>query len=99
MPNAPRVHIVVTSRSSTVKETTALQAIEVADIKFFEATELFRPCDKIQDPEPDVKTEVGQIMKELGCLALAIALAGSYVFVTPQLRKKLIHHTGGAPEV
>ena len=33
MPNAPRVHIVVTSRSSTAKEITPLKAVEVAEME------------------------------------------------------------------
>ena len=33
MPDAPRVHVVITSRSSTAKEITMLDAVEVADME------------------------------------------------------------------
>ena len=42
MPDAPGVHIIITSLSSTVKEMTSLKAIQVADMESSEATEVFR---------------------------------------------------------
>lgn len=62
-----------------VKEMIPLEAIEVADMESSGATELFRRCAKIQGLGLGVETETGQIVKELGYLALAITLAGSYV--------------------
>lgn len=85
MPDAHGVHIIITSRSSTAREMTTLEAVEVADMESSEAAELFQRCAKIQDLGPDVEMEVGRIIKELGYLALAITLAGSYVSVTPRL--------------
>ena len=37
MPDAPGVHVVITSRSSTAKEITMLDAVEVADMEPLEA--------------------------------------------------------------
>ncbi|KAL8628976.1 hypothetical protein Q9189_005317 [Teloschistes chrysophthalmus] len=95
MPDAPGVHIIITSRSSTVQEMTLLEAIEVADMESSEATELFQRCARIQGLGPELETEIGQIVKELGYLALAITLAGSYVSVTPRLSS---HIRGYLPE-
>ena len=85
LPDAPGVHIAITSRSSTAKEITTLDAVEVADMEPSEAEELFQGCAKMKEKTQDIITEVTRIVKELGCLALAITLAGSYVLVTPRL--------------
>ena len=85
LPDAPGVHVVITSRSSTAKEMTTLEAVKVADMEPPEAVELFQRCAKIEEKSQDIATEVAQIVKELGYLALAITLAGSYVSVTPRL--------------
>ena len=85
IPDAPGVHVIITSRSSTAKEMTTLDAVEVADIEPPEAVELFQRCAKIREKGQDIVTEVAQIVKELGHLALAITLADSYVSVTPHL--------------
>lgn len=89
LPDAPGVHIVITSRSATAKEMTLLEAVEVADLESSEAVDLFRRCAKLQDEGQDITTEVNQIVKELGYLALAITLAGSYVSVTPRLSSNI----------
>lgn len=54
-----------------------------------EAIELFQRCAKIKERGQDVVTEVTQIVKELGHLALAITLAGSYVSKTPRLSSNI----------
>jgi hypothetical protein len=51
-----------------------------------EAAELFQKYAKLQSPRPDMNTKVLQIVAELGELALAITLAGSYVAAIPRLR-------------
>ena len=85
IPDAPGVHVVITSRSATAKEMTVLEAIEVADMEPAEAVALFRRGAKLQEEEREIRTEVAQIVKELGYLALAITLAGSYISVTHRL--------------
>ena len=85
MPDAPGVHVVITSRSSTAKEMTTLDAVEVAEMEPSEARELFRRYAKLTEEGLDMTREVDKIVRELGYLALAITLAGSYVSVTPRL--------------
>lgn len=85
MPDTPGVHVVITSRSSTAKEITTLDAVEVADMEPSEALELFRRYAKLTEEGPDVIKEVDGIVRELGYLALAITVAGSYVSVTARL--------------
>ena len=85
LPDAPGVYIVITSRSSTAKEMITLDAVEVVDMEPPEAIELFQRCAKIKEEDKDIITEVARIVEELGYLALAITLAGSYVSVTPRL--------------
>ena len=85
MPDAPGVHVVITSRSSTAKEMTTLDAVEVAEMEPSEARELFRRYAKLTEEGLDMTREVDEIVRELGYLALAITLAGSYVSVTPRL--------------
>ena len=85
IPDAPGVHVIITSRSSTAKEITTLEAVEVADMEPPEAVALFGRYAKLQQEGQEIRKEVAQIVKELGHLALAIALAGSYISVTPRL--------------
>ena len=76
IPDAPGVH---------VKEMTTLEAVKVADMKPPEAVELFQRYAKIREKGQDIATEVAQIVKELGFLALAITLVDSYVSETARL--------------
>ena len=85
LPDAPGVHVVITSRSSTAKEMTTLDAVEVVNMEPLEAIELFQRCAKIKEENQDIITEVARIVEELGYLALAITLADSYISVTPRL--------------
>ena len=47
IPDAPRVYIIITSRSLIVKEITTLDAVEVAEIELLEVRELFRRYAKL----------------------------------------------------
>ena len=89
MPDAPGLHVVITSRSSTVKEMTALDAVEVAEMESSEATELFKRSAKMTQVGSASSREIERIVEELGHLALAISLAGSYVSATPRLRSNI----------
>lgn len=42
MPDAPEVHVVIISRSSTAKELIMLDAVEVTDMELLEEIELFQ---------------------------------------------------------
>ena len=89
IPDAPEVHVIITSRSSTAKEITTLNAVEVADMKPPEAIELFQRYAKIRERGQDIATEVAQIVNELGYLALAITLTGLYLSVTARLSSNI----------
>ena len=89
IPNAPCVDVVITTRSSQAQEMTSLEAVEVADMKPAEAVELFRNSTKLTQTRLDVEKEIMLIVQELGYLALAITLAGSYVAATPRLRSDI----------
>lgn len=85
IPDAPGVHVIITSRSSIAKEMTTLEAVEVADVKPPEAVELFQRYAKTREKAQDIATEVARIVKELGSLALAITLVDPYVSETARL--------------
>ena len=92
LPDAPGLHVIITSRSSTAKEITTLDTVEVAEMEPSEAIELFQRYAKIKEKGQDIATEAAQIVKELGYLALAITLAGSYVSVTPRLSSNICRY-------
>ncbi|KAL9628998.1 MAG: hypothetical protein Q9164_007065, partial [Protoblastenia rupestris] len=89
LPDAPGMHVVITSRSSTAREITALEAVAVGEMEPFEATELFQRAAKMKEVKLEVKEEIERIGEELGYLALAITLAGSYVSMTPRLQSDI----------
>lgn len=84
LPDAPTVDVAITTRCARAAEVTTLDAIEVREMETKETMEWFRKCAKLQSPGVDMKTEILQIVMELGKLALAIMLAGSYVAATPR---------------
>jgi hypothetical protein len=86
LPDAPSVDIIITTRSARAREMTELEAVEVGEMEKPEAVDLFYRCSQLQSTKPGVAEEVSTITEELGKLALAITLAGSYVAVTPRLR-------------
>jgi tetratricopeptide (TPR) repeat protein len=86
LPDAPSVDIIITTRSAQAREMTELEAVEVGEMEKSEAADLFYRCSQLQSTKPGVAEEVSTITEELGKLALAITLAGSYVAVTPRLR-------------
>jgi tetratricopeptide (TPR) repeat protein len=84
-PDAPRVDMIITTRSSQAHTTSPSGAVEVGKMAAAEAVELFRKCAKPLETSQDIEGEILTIVKELGYLALAIMLAGSYVGATPRL--------------
>lgn len=68
---------------------TALEAVEVADMGPAKAAELFRTNAKLSQTGFEVEGKVLLIVEELGYLALAVTLAGSYVAATPRLSSDL----------
>jgi tetratricopeptide (TPR) repeat protein len=89
LPDAPTVDVIITTRHAGAAEITTLAAVEVGDMELTEAAELFRKCAKLKSLQPAIETEVLEIVAELGKLALAITLGGSYVAATPRLRSDI----------
>jgi tetratricopeptide (TPR) repeat protein len=78
-PTAPSVHIIVTTRSSKAKGMTRLSSVKVGSMELLEAVELFSVCSEHNRTAHENQAKIEAIVQELGCLALAITLAGSYV--------------------
>jgi tetratricopeptide (TPR) repeat protein len=85
IPDICGVHVIITTRSSMARDMTNLEAVEVGEMALEEAAELFRKSAKLSHIDQDIEKEVISIIEELGYLALATTLAGSYVAATPRL--------------
>lgn len=59
--------------------------MEVGNLSPREATELFLRCSRTENLGENIAKEVTTIVGELGCLALTITLAGSYVAATDHI--------------
>lgn len=88
LPTDPSVHIIVTSRCGAAREMMNLEAVEVGQMELRVAMELFVRSAKMSQ-YPVAVGELELIVMELGLLALAVSLAGSYVSVTPRLRSEI----------
>ena len=85
LPDAPKADIVITTRSSKAQALSSLEAVEVGQLAESEAIELFNFYAKLHVEDIEIKEEIIKIVQELGHLALAITLAGSYVATTPRI--------------
>lgn len=65
------------------------EAVEIKDMSEDEAVQLFRQCAKLTQISDQQSPVLFAIVKELGCLALAVTLAGSYVYKTPGMSSDL----------
>ena len=86
LPDDPSVQVVVTTRNANVRKMGQLEGVEVGEMKKKEATALFLKQAKMVVVSREQEEEVGKIVEELGHLALAVMLAGSYVATSPRLR-------------
>jgi tetratricopeptide (TPR) repeat protein len=89
LPDVLTVDVIITTRYIGAAEIATLAPVEVGEMETTELAELFRKCAKLKSLQPWVDAEVLQIVAELGKLALAITLAGSYVAATPRLRSDI----------
>ncbi|KAK5947767.1 hypothetical protein OHC33_011213 [Knufia fluminis] len=85
LPEAPQLDRIVTTRSSRAQDMSTLEAVAVGEMSEDEAAQLFRRCAKLKQTSGETDHEIKAITKELGYLALALTLAGSYVSETPRL--------------
>lgn len=89
LPEAPRLDRIITTRSSHIQDLSTSEGIAVDEMSKEEAMELFCRCAKVNYTGSDTRQELQKIIEELGCLALAVMLAGSYVGESPRLRSNL----------
>ncbi|RDW68235.1 hypothetical protein BP5796_08892 [Coleophoma crateriformis] len=94
IPGSPNVQVIITSRSSIAKKLSTFEGVSVRELEGPQAEELFFKCSEIKrsesaTTEQNVVNQVKLIVKELGYLALAVTLAGSYISQTPRLSADL----------
>lgn len=89
LPDALQLDRIMTTRSSRVQNMSTQKAIEVNNMEEEEAVQLFYKHANLRQNAIETEQEVKAIVKELGHLALAVMLAGSYVRETPRLHKDL----------
>ncbi|RDW65049.1 hypothetical protein BP6252_10700 [Coleophoma cylindrospora] len=94
IPGSPNVQVIIISRSSIAKKLSTFEGVSVGELEGPQAEELFFKCSEIKRSEiamteQIVVNQVKLIVKELGYLALAVTLAGSYFSQTPRLSTDL----------
>ncbi|RMD42381.1 hypothetical protein DV735_g2730, partial [Chaetothyriales sp. CBS 134920] len=87
IPDVASLHVIITSRSSTAKDMMPQEGVEVRELEEKQAVQLFDQYAQVRNRDSNpVEIEVKAIVKELGYLALAVTLAGTYVRSTPRLQ-------------
>jgi tetratricopeptide (TPR) repeat protein len=90
IPDVASLHVIITSRSRTAKDMTRLDGVHVGEMEEAEATELFYQYAQLRRNNQEAEhKEVKAIIKELGYLALAVTLAGTYVGQSPRLQSDI----------
>jgi tetratricopeptide (TPR) repeat protein len=89
IPGSPNIHVIITSRSSTAGKFSTFEGVNVGQLEEPQAVELFFKCADITSTQGKAEAEVKLIVAELGCLALAITIAGTYVSQTPRVSNNL----------
>lgn len=85
LPDGPRLDRIITTRSSRARDMSSRDGVEVAEMADGEAVQLFQKCAKLGQTSEKIQQAISEIVEELGYLALAVTLAGSYVRETPRL--------------
>ncbi|KAK4065015.1 hypothetical protein Purlil1_14075 [Purpureocillium lilacinum] len=89
LPNAPNLHIIITTRTSTALDMSPLRGVAVGAMELSQAVELFHKSSRIPQDDATVKDEVITIVRELGCIALAVSIAGTQIGRSPWLQSKV----------
>ena len=50
IPGSPYVHVIITSRSSTAKDLSTFEGVEVGELEEVQAKELFCRCSGLKEP-------------------------------------------------
>jgi tetratricopeptide (TPR) repeat protein len=88
LPEAPQLDRIVTTRSSRARGLST-RAVAVAEMSEDEAIQVFRQCARLEQTSKQGSQDILAIVQELGCLALAVTLAGSYIHETPGMSSDL----------
>ncbi|RYP57926.1 hypothetical protein DL769_009196 [Monosporascus sp. CRB-8-3] len=89
IPESPLLDVIITTRSRTAKDMTSLDGVEVGEMQESQAVDLFCSLSTLKDQSQDTEDEIRRVVKELGCFALAVTLAGTYVSQTPRLLRNI----------
>lgn len=89
IPNGTRTHVIITSRSRTAQGLSSFEGVQVRELELLQAVALFRKTANLADDDPAVDSQVEAIVEELGYLALAVSLAGTYISQTLRLSAHL----------
>jgi hypothetical protein len=89
IPSAPRADVIITNRSRTLLGLSSLQGVQVRELEASQVVELFRKAANLTEDDVAVNSQVRAIVEELGHLALAVSLAGTYISQTPRLSTHL----------
>jgi hypothetical protein len=82
VPDAAALDVVITSRSSTARDMTRLEGVQVGEMEAAEAAELFQRYSKIPRDDAGIDDKILAVVKELECLALPVTLAATYICST-----------------
>ncbi|RMZ77267.1 hypothetical protein DV738_g4548, partial [Chaetothyriales sp. CBS 135597] len=90
IPHSSTVDVIIVSRSKTTKDLATLGDVNVREMSLRQAVHLFYQTSKLTLPSSETEEEeVKCIVEELGCLALAVSLAGAYVRQTHRPRSNV----------
>ncbi|KAJ6436748.1 alpha/beta-hydrolase [Purpureocillium lavendulum] len=90
LPNAPKLHVIITSRSSSAMDMSPLRGVTVGRMEPQQAVELFLRNSRLSRTNPTVETDIMAIVTELGYVALAVAIAGTQIGRSPRLRSNIV---------
>jgi hypothetical protein len=89
IPSAAYLDVVITARRSRAKCMTHSEGVEVGEMEARQSVELFQKYACTPHVDATDRNEVMRIVKKLGCLALAVTLATTYVGSTPRLQSNI----------
>ena len=89
IPMSSKVDVIITSRSKTADDLSTLRGVHVEEMEPGQALELFYKSSGLNVRSAKMTEDVESIVNELGRLALAVNLAGTYVRETPELQSDL----------
>ncbi|EUC44359.1 hypothetical protein COCMIDRAFT_98402 [Bipolaris oryzae ATCC 44560] len=88
IPSAPFLDVIITTRSSMASG----RGVQVSEMEAEQAVKLFQKYARLPRLDETARGEVMRIVAELGCLALAVTLAATYVGLTPRLQSDITEY-------